>query len=107
MSSNSRGSYKTTRENMMKAFDKLPSEVRMALANASLNAVPQPYATMLKRGNTINTVVGMIKLRDGIRRGDTMRALEDGTYCLDIRIIQGKKFIFGPDGIGRPLKKEK
>jgi hypothetical protein len=50
MSSNNPGSYRTTRENMMRAFDKLPPEVRAALANAVGNWVPQPFLTQYRRG---------------------------------------------------------
>lgn len=103
--SNSAGTYRTTTANMMKAFDKLPPEVRTAIANASRNVVPQPYATMLKRGVKAASVIGMIELRDDIRRGDTMRKLKDGTYALDIRMIGRTRYLFGPDGVGRPMKK--
>ena len=47
MSSNSRGSYRTTRQNAMKAFDKLPPKARAALANAAFNWAAQPVLTKL------------------------------------------------------------
>src|SRR5690349_21081888 len=50
MTTNSRGSYRTTKQNMMRAFDKLPAEVREALANAPENWVAQPFLTALRRG---------------------------------------------------------
>lgn len=51
--SNSTGSYRTTTENMMLAFDKLPSELRQALANSHVNWVPQPVLSLYlkKRGD--------------------------------------------------------
>src|SRR5438067_11872332 len=50
MSSNDRGSYRTNKANMMRAFDKLPPEVRATLANAVSNWVPQPFLTQYRRG---------------------------------------------------------
>ena len=50
MSVNSRGSYRTTKANMMRAFDKLPPEARAALADAVDNWVPQPILTRFRRG---------------------------------------------------------
>jgi len=49
MSNSHRGSYRTTKENIMRAFDKLPPEARIALANAVGNWVPQPFLTMHRR----------------------------------------------------------
>ena len=52
MSGNSSGTrkYRTTIANAMNAFDKLPSEARVALANAAGNWVPQPFLTKYRRG---------------------------------------------------------
>ena len=50
MSGNSRGSYRTTKANMMRAFDKLPPEARAALADAVGNWAPQPILTGFRRG---------------------------------------------------------
>ena len=50
-SNNDRGSYRTTKANMMRAFDKLPTEVRRALAAAAFNYVPQPLLTRWARGD--------------------------------------------------------
>ena len=48
---NSRGSYVTTTENTMKAFDKLPASARAALANANYDWATQPFYTGFeKRG---------------------------------------------------------
>lgn len=47
--SNAEGSYRTTTENMMKAFDKLPPEIRQALANSNENWVPQPILSIYRR----------------------------------------------------------
>lgn len=49
MSNGSRGSYRTTRENVMRAFDNLPPAARIALANALDNWVAQPFLTMQRR----------------------------------------------------------
>lgn len=46
---NSKGGYRTTHENMMKAFDKLPQKAREALANAQFNYVPQVVRTRWNR----------------------------------------------------------
>jgi hypothetical protein len=50
MSGNSRGNYRSTRANRMRAFDKLPPEARAALANAVASWAPQPILTDLRRG---------------------------------------------------------
>ncbi len=47
--SNAEGTYRTTTENMMKAFDKLPSELRQALANSHDNWVAQPVLKIYRR----------------------------------------------------------
>lgn len=58
---NSTDSYRTTRENVMKAFDKLPRDVRMALAEAPQNWVPQPYVTRIRRGWSVAKCVESIR----------------------------------------------
>jgi hypothetical protein len=63
-SSNDRGSYRTTKANMMRAFDKLPLEVRRALADASRNYVPQPLLTDLRRGWPPSILVQLIEIWD-------------------------------------------
>ncbi len=47
--SNSQGSYRTTRQNKMAAFDKLPPSARKALANATFSYAPQPIRTRWTR----------------------------------------------------------
>ena len=47
--SNSNGSYRTTRELMFKAFDKLPKRVRERLTQANRDWVPQPLRTRQHR----------------------------------------------------------
>ncbi len=47
---NSSGSYHSTRENSMAAFDKLPPTIRAALANAAFCYAPQPIRTRFNRG---------------------------------------------------------
>jgi hypothetical protein len=63
-STNDRGSYRTTKANMMAAFDKLPPEVRRALAGAEGNYVPQPLLTKLKRGSAPSLALALIELWD-------------------------------------------
>ena len=46
---NSRGSYRTTRENSMAAYDKLHPAVRLALQEAMFCWAPQPIRTALNR----------------------------------------------------------
>ena len=59
--SNSSGSYQTTEQAMMKAYDKLPMLVRMALANCCENYVPQPLLTMLRRGRSELDVIRIVQ----------------------------------------------
>jgi alpha-ketoglutarate-dependent taurine dioxygenase len=47
---NSAGTYRTTFQNAMKAFDKLPTSIRDALANAHHNYAVQPFLTQWRRG---------------------------------------------------------
>lgn len=47
--SNSKGSYRTTWERAMAAYDALPREVRVVLANSIGNWVAQPLLTKLRR----------------------------------------------------------
>jgi hypothetical protein len=54
------GSYRTTRELKMAAFDKLPADVRQALANAAFDYVPQPILTKLKRGSSAHSLIVLI-----------------------------------------------
>lgn len=67
MSFNSKGSYRTTRENMMRAFDRLPAPVREALRNAAFNYAPQPYATDIKRGDDPVRVAARVSIFDRYR----------------------------------------
>ena len=62
MSGNERdGSYRTTKANMMRAYDKLPRSVRHALANAVFDYVPQPLLTRWRRdGWKAETLVKLI-----------------------------------------------
>jgi hypothetical protein len=66
--SNSSGSYPTTTEAVMAAYDKLPLLVRMALANALDDYVPQPVLTRHRRGETPVQLVMMVKRWDDIER---------------------------------------
>ena len=48
--SNSSGSYRTTIENHIKAFDKLPPSARRAMANAKLDWAGQPFLRVWRKG---------------------------------------------------------
>jgi hypothetical protein len=74
--SNDRGSYRTTTANMMRAYDRLPPDVRRALADANRNYVPQPLVTRLRCGAQADVLVMLVELwdrqesdRDRKRRG--------------------------------------
>lgn len=61
MTLNSAGSYKSTRDDLMRAFDKLPKSVRQALAEASRSYAPQPLLTAFRRGTPAEKIVAWIK----------------------------------------------
>ena len=46
---NSGGSYRSKRENLMAAFDKLPRDAREALANAAFSWAVQPLLTRWRK----------------------------------------------------------
>jgi hypothetical protein len=48
--SNSSGSYRSTDQAAMRAYDKLPPAARKALADAAFNWAPQPIVTKWNRG---------------------------------------------------------
>jgi hypothetical protein len=106
MSINDSGKYRTTRELVFKAFDHLPQEVRQALANAHGNYVPQPFLTDVRRGDSAEDVASKIKVMSWIGEGKAIKKLKEGTYGDPeiVRIGRGR-YIFGPDGVGRPVKK--
>jgi Family of unknown function (DUF6525) len=59
------GFYRTTKAKMMRAFDKLPTEVRRALADAAFNYVPQPLLTRWARdGWKPETLIWLIDYLD-------------------------------------------
>jgi hypothetical protein len=85
MSGNSRGGrhYRgTTSENKWRAFDRLPKEVRQALANAARNYAPQPFATLLRRGASPERVVQVIEQSDRLyaERDEIQRRRAVGIY---------------------------
>jgi Family of unknown function (DUF6525) len=59
--SSSGRAYRTTTANAMRAFDRLPPEVRIALANAADNWVPQRLVTMLRRDWSVTGVLRLIE----------------------------------------------
>lgn len=69
--SNTSGTYRATRKNIMAAFDKLPREVRDALNGANFPFAPQRLQTMLRRGASVGEAVQAV--RDADRR-ETARA---------------------------------
>ena len=75
MSSNSKGSYRTTTDLMMRAFDKLPAEVRQALAAADHNYVAQPLLTRARRGCPPKRLVKIIRQWDEKRADKYYRQL--------------------------------
>jgi Family of unknown function (DUF6525) len=58
MSTNSRGSYRTTRENVMRAFDALTPAARKALREAAFNWVPQQIRTRYRKGYDTDETIG-------------------------------------------------
>ena len=62
--SNTSGSYRATRKNIMAAFDRLPREVRDALNSASFPFAPQRLRTMLRRGASVGEVVQAVSDAD-------------------------------------------
>lgn len=63
---NASGSYATTLEFQMAAFDKLPSEIRQRLANAVDNWVPQPLLSKWRRCGNKALVLAEIDRWDAI-----------------------------------------
>jgi hypothetical protein len=61
---NSRGSYYSTPENHMRAYDKLPSTVRQALASADFDYATQPILTRWRRGTSPKALVRFIRRWD-------------------------------------------
>lgn len=47
---NGSGSYRSSTENSMRAFDKLPRSARAALAEAAFDWATQPFLTAFNRG---------------------------------------------------------
>jgi uncharacterized protein DUF6525 len=55
-----RGSYRTRRDLIWRAFDRLPPEVRQALADTHGNWVPQPLVTMMRQGASVESMLRRI-----------------------------------------------
>lgn len=58
--SNAQGNYAVSIENDMKAYDKLPMLVRMAIANSPENWAAPPLLTMHRRGSPAHVIIGEI-----------------------------------------------
>lgn len=71
--SNSNGSYAVSVENDMKAYDKLPMLVRMAVANSVDNWAAPPILTMHRRGQPAHVIVGIIHSWNATERIDHWR----------------------------------
>jgi hypothetical protein len=72
--SNTSGTYRATRKNIMAAFDKLPPEVRDALNGANFPFAPQRLRTMLRRGASVGEVVQAVREADEIETARTQLA---------------------------------
>jgi hypothetical protein len=68
MSGNGRGRYRSSRANVMRAYDTLPPEVRQALANADHPYAPQVFVTRLRRGRTLGHLIWLIGHWDTVNR---------------------------------------
>jgi hypothetical protein len=75
--SNSHGSYRTTIALAMRAFDKLPLEVRRALAGANQNYAPQPFLTALRRGVSVDCLVERVRRADKANAGAARGVVDD------------------------------
>lgn len=83
MSNTRGGNYTTTDAATMKAYDRLPRSVRVALQDAVENWVPQPVRTMFeKRGMSAENCVKTIKKWDADERvtREHQRAKAIGAY---------------------------
>jgi hypothetical protein len=69
--SNTSGTYRSIRKNIMAAFDKLPREVRDALNSANPPFAPQRLRTMLRRGASVGEVVQAVRDVDQIETART------------------------------------
>jgi len=61
---NSHGSYYSTPERHMRAYDKLPRTVRQALADADFDYATQPVLTHWRRGASPKALVRLIRQWD-------------------------------------------
>src|SRR5262245_55431785 len=78
MSNTHHGSYPTTTEAMMRAFDALPPAARKALADAIENWVPQPLLTRYRRGQfraggEIAAIIGRWDRNELVKRQEQRR----------------------------------
>ena len=86
---NSKGSYRSTRENLMAAYDKLPPSARKALQDAAFNWAPQPIVTHWRRGTFKTGEVIAAKVVDWDR--DHIRKTAKRTWGIGYPIdISGK-----------------
>lgn len=78
------GTYRTTPELAMAAFDKLPPVARKAFANAVANYAPQPWLTRYRRGEfkTGDEIAVWVRLYDlpQLEQWEEQRQLAIGAY---------------------------
>jgi hypothetical protein len=58
---NSRGSYPTTAECDLKAYDKLPAKLRQALQESVFDWASQPFLTNVRRGLSVNKLIKQLR----------------------------------------------
>jgi hypothetical protein len=63
---NSSGSYRTTLEAFMKAYDKLPRRLRDALKYSAHDWVPQRFLTAWRQGATVDTLIERVGVADSV-----------------------------------------
>ena len=98
------GNYRSSLANRMRAFDKLPPEVRAALANAVDSWAPQPMLTKLRRGMGASSVVSLIQTWDRleIAERERDRAAARGVYSGNRPdVLKSERAVPRKDG-GRP-----
>ena len=82
------GSYRSTRERIMAAFDKLPASARRELANSVENWATQPLLTGFRRGQRAEDICARIRRWDAqelaMRAKDA--ALARGPYKGNARV---------------------
>lgn len=79
---NSTGSYRSTTENHMKAFDALPAAARKALREANFDWATQPFVTHWRRGH----------FKDGKAMADYIVQIDANKTKTDLRKVWGADY---------------